>query len=65
MNKQEAFNLVSKICADFKGTLNDHQAIQQALTVIQNEMNSVPVKAPETIKPDFDKKEKTETEDSK
>ena len=58
--------LISNVCADFKGTLKDHQLVQEALVVIQNKVFPEPVlveKEPETLKPDFDgnKKKKTET----
>jgi hypothetical protein len=34
MNKNEAFDLISKVCAAFTGNLSDHQKIQAALKVI-------------------------------
>jgi hypothetical protein len=36
MSKSDAMALIRKVCADFKGSLNDHQTIQKALTVIQD-----------------------------
>jgi hypothetical protein len=35
MNKTDALNVVAQACAAFKGTLADHQAIQQALEVLK------------------------------
>ena len=67
MNESNAMQLISNVCADFKGTLKDHQLVQEALVVIQNKVFPEPVpveKEPETLKPDFDGN-KTETEDSK
>ncbi len=58
MNKSDAMVLIGKICADFKGNLADHQAIQQALKVIQDEVFPMPTQEPETIKPDFGDKDK-------
>ena len=60
MNDKQAFELVAKICADFKGNLADHQAIQEALNIVRNKVFPAPIKEPETIKPDFggDKKKK-------
>ena len=64
MNKSQAMALISKICAGFKGNLADHQAIQEALKVIQDEVFPVSVQEPETLKPNFNKdEEKIETED--
>lgn len=46
MNKeittQEAFNIVFQVCADFKGTLKEHQLIQQALQKIKSELEAQP-----------------------
>lgn len=36
MKLEDALNLVTTICSDYKGTLKDHQLIQQALQVIKN-----------------------------
>lgn len=63
MNKSDAMALIGKVCADFKGNLADHQAIQQALKVIQDEVFPVPTPEVSTLKPDFgdeksDKKKK-------
>lgn len=38
MTKEEAFNLVKNICRSYKGTANDHEAIQRALVLIHNDM---------------------------
>lgn len=34
MNKQEAINLVSQVCAAFKGSLQEHQLLQQAIVYL-------------------------------
>lgn len=34
MNINEALNVLKKVCAEFVGTLGDHQTLQQALTVV-------------------------------
>jgi hypothetical protein len=31
MNKEEAYKIIEQVCVQFKGTLQDHQAIQMAL----------------------------------
>lgn len=35
MKKDEAIKIIEQVCADFRGTLKDHQAIQQALKVYE------------------------------
>ena len=35
MTVKQALAIVSQVCADFHGTLKDHQTIQQALQVIE------------------------------
>lgn len=42
MTIQEAFNIVFQACAEFKGTLKDHQLIQQALQRIKNGLEEKP-----------------------
>lgn len=42
MTIQEAFNVVFQACAEFKGTLKDHQIIQQALQKIKTELENKP-----------------------
>lgn len=37
MTKDEALKVIEQVCAQFRGTLQDHQAIQQALMVIKDE----------------------------
>lgn len=57
MNKSDAMALIRKICADFKGSLKDHQTIQQALKVIQDELFPVPaLEAQQPKKKDVEKK---------
>lgn len=36
MKLEEALNLIKSVCANFRGTLQDHQALQQAIQVIEN-----------------------------
>lgn len=38
MKPEEAFNMIDKILADFKGSRTDHQLILQALEVIKGEL---------------------------
>ena len=35
MKREEALSLLSQVCAMFKGTLQEHTAIQQALEVVK------------------------------
>lgn len=34
MKREEAIQIVSQVCAQFKGTIQDHQSIQRALQVL-------------------------------
>jgi len=40
MTFEEAMGLLKAVCADFRGTLKDHQQIQQALGVVEREVKS-------------------------
>ena len=35
MKREEAINLVTQVCVMYKGNLQEHQALQQALEVIR------------------------------
>lgn len=35
MKLEEALNIVAQVCSEFRGTLKDHQTIQEALQVIK------------------------------
>ncbi len=35
LTEQDAMNLLRKVCAEFKGTLGDHQTLQNALLKIE------------------------------
>lgn len=35
MKREEAINLVTQVCVMYKGNLQEHQALQQALEVIK------------------------------
>lgn len=35
MNIDQAVQIVDKICSEYKGTLQEHTTIQQALTIIK------------------------------
>lgn len=35
MQKEEAIKIIEQVCAQFRGTLQDHQVIQTALAVIK------------------------------
>lgn len=39
MNKQEALKIVSEVCANYRGTLQEHTQIQSALHVIRENIN--------------------------
>ena len=34
MNEQEAINIVAQVCAQYKGTMQEHQMIQRALMIL-------------------------------
>ncbi len=34
MNKQQAIDLITQVCAMYKGTLQEHSALQEALKII-------------------------------
>lgn len=36
MKVEEALNLLNGVCANFKGTLQDHQALQESLRVVES-----------------------------
>ena len=36
MKPEEALNVVAQVCAEFRGTLKDHQMIQDALQVLKS-----------------------------
>lgn len=44
MNEQEAMQLLTSVCAGYQGNLKDHQAIQQALSIIRNKAFPAPIK---------------------
>lgn len=44
MSLEDALQLITNICSDFKGTLKDHQMIQQALSVIKDSLTKQDVK---------------------
>lgn len=35
MTTEQALGLVTSVCAQYRGTLQEHQAIQQAITVLR------------------------------
>jgi hypothetical protein len=35
MTKEQAFVIIARICNNYKGTLQEHQTIQQALTMLK------------------------------
>lgn len=37
MSKEQAVHIIKQVCAQFKGTLDEHQQIQLALSVILDE----------------------------
>lgn len=37
MTKEEAYKIVENICANFRGTRQEHQLIQQALAILNGE----------------------------
>lgn len=42
MEKNEALNVVAQACAVYKGTLQDHQALQKALEVLKADVEAKP-----------------------
>lgn len=52
MKREEAINLVTQVCVMYKGNLQEHQALQQALEVIKGliEPGSEPVETEEEKK---------------
>jgi hypothetical protein len=40
MSKQEAIQIIKQVCSVYKGTLQEHQAIQQAISVLEKEQCS-------------------------
>ena len=42
MQLADAINLLRQVCAAYKGVLQEHQAIQQALTIVENKCIDVP-----------------------
>jgi hypothetical protein len=40
MDKENAIKIISQICAGYKGTLEEHNIIQGALTVIREEFKN-------------------------
>lgn len=53
MTIDQALGVVSQVCADFHGTLNDHRTIQQALQVIEQglQRDEQPVAEPPAAAP--------------
>ena len=37
MNKKQALDLLAQVCAQYKGSLQEHTAIQQALKIVSTE----------------------------
>jgi hypothetical protein len=35
MNKEQAYKIILQVCEQFRGTLSEHQTIQQALAVLK------------------------------
>ena len=66
MTNEQAMNLLTQVCAAYKGNLAEHQLFQQALKLVGAKVFPVPVTEasapgrPRVVKPDF-KKDKTET----
>ena len=50
MEKEEAINIIGQVCAAFKGTLQEHNALQQALQCLNKLKESAPVKEAEIVK---------------
>ena len=41
MKTEEAINLLRQVCAIYKGTLQEHQQLQEALKVIEELQNKI------------------------
>ena len=46
MSLKEALDLLKQVCAGFKGTLQEHQLLQQALQVVADKSSEVKKKKP-------------------
>jgi hypothetical protein len=44
MDKQQAWNLMTQVCANYRGTIEEHKALQQALEVLKPEVKKDEVK---------------------
>ena len=44
MDVKEALNLLGQVCAGYKGTLQEHQALQSALKVINDKCSELNTK---------------------
>jgi hypothetical protein len=42
MQLEEALNLLKQVCASYRGTLQDHQSLQQALNIVESRCKFVP-----------------------
>lgn len=40
-NKKEVLEAIAKVCADYKGTLNDHQYLQGALQWLNKQLSDI------------------------
>jgi hypothetical protein len=40
MSESEAISIIEKVCADFRGTLMDHKAIQEAVVLIKRKLEA-------------------------
>jgi len=40
MDKEQAMNLLQQVCAQYRGTLEEHNALQEALRVVSPEDKS-------------------------
>jgi len=38
MDKEQAIKIVASVCSQFKGTLDEHKKIQEAIAVISKEL---------------------------
>jgi len=44
MKMEEALNLLEQVCAGYRGTLQEHQALQTALQTVKTKCSEKPVK---------------------
>ena len=55
MKKEEALSIVAQVCAAYKGTLQEHNALQQAMQCLNGLEEKAPVVESEVVKKEEEK----------